>query len=196
MTTQEVKCENRFAQTTRRMNNRRFIVRRSKKILRNSVHPRTSLSRFLQIERKLDRNLKLHKKYSKFIDKYKQLGHTTEIAVKSKSKNPSPHYFPPHHCVPKPESTRMLRLLHRIQPPNAYNSCLHKQCINIWYTWFICIKTGFLNGRFDVCAEVIEKQQQLHKILQLADFKLPKKYSNNEDCLKTFLLKTGHSSWT
>ncbi|XP_037909904.1 uncharacterized protein LOC119650835 [Hermetia illucens] len=59
-------------------------------------------SRFYALERKLARNGDLRKQYTKFMKEYLDLGHMKEV---NPDQIPHPHYFLPHHCVLKPDST-------------------------------------------------------------------------------------------
>ncbi|XP_037924354.1 uncharacterized protein LOC119660048 [Hermetia illucens] len=59
-------------------------------------------SRFYALERKLTKNGDLRKQYTKFMKEYLHLGHMKEV---NPDQIPHPHYFLPHHCVLKPDST-------------------------------------------------------------------------------------------
>ncbi|XP_037931078.1 uncharacterized protein LOC119665895 [Teleopsis dalmanni] len=59
-------------------------------------------NRFLALERRLSKDSHLKRQYVEFLDEYEKLGHMIEIDIE---RIMSPHYFIPHHCVLKPDST-------------------------------------------------------------------------------------------
>ncbi|XP_037931148.1 uncharacterized protein LOC119665960 [Teleopsis dalmanni] len=100
----EQQCEAQFTQTTYQNVTGRFIVRlpfiNDRFALGDSKDIATN--RFLALERRLSKDSHLKRQYVEFLDEYEKLGHMTEIDIE---RIMSPHYFIPHHCVLKPDST-------------------------------------------------------------------------------------------
>ena len=61
------------------------------------------MKRFLSLERKLNANAELKKKYIAFIQEFIGLGHMEQVN-ENELDNPNCYYCP-HHCVHKPDST-------------------------------------------------------------------------------------------
>lgn len=100
--TEEQQCEDHFARTTSRDASGRYIVafpfRSNPTLLGGS---RTmALSRFLNLERKLQDNDELYSAYRSFMDEYLHLGHMHLAATPG-------HYFIPHHAVVKSVNQRI-----------------------------------------------------------------------------------------
>jgi hypothetical protein len=71
-----------------------------------------AIKRFLNLEKKLDRNLPLKAEYKKFIDEYMELNHMEKYADNVETVSSEGHYFLPHHAVLKPSSsTTKLRVV-------------------------------------------------------------------------------------
>ncbi|KAF0711698.1 DUF1758 domain-containing protein [Aphis craccivora] len=89
-------CEELFSRTTKRDENGRYVLsfpfRSDPSLLGDSYH--MDLSRFYNLERKLQRDTKLYNEYRAFMSEYEQLGHMKRVSVKGK-------YFIPHHAVVK-----------------------------------------------------------------------------------------------
>ncbi|XP_037930997.1 uncharacterized protein LOC119665820 [Teleopsis dalmanni] len=100
----EQQCEAQFTQTTYQSVTGRFIVPlpfiNDRFALGDSKDIATN--RFLALERRLSKDSHLKRQYVEFLDEYEKLGHMTEIDIE---RIMSPHYFIPHHCVLKPDST-------------------------------------------------------------------------------------------
>ena len=62
-------------------------------------------SRFKSLERRLDRNPDLRKRYSDFINEFISLGHMEVIPQEEINKPSNEVYYLPHHCVFKEDST-------------------------------------------------------------------------------------------
>lgn len=97
-------CEDHYDLHTRRDETGRYIVRLP--FLSNASSLGQSIAiamrRFLNLEKKLNRDLVSKKLYVDFINEYQQLGHLQELSNFDSSE---PHYFLPHHCVLKPLSS-------------------------------------------------------------------------------------------
>ena len=98
-------CEKHFDDTTIQKPDGIFVVQlpfRSNGI--NLGHSRASaLKRFFSLERKLNANPELKRKYIAFIQEFIDLGHM-ELIPEKELDNPNCYYLP-HHCVNKPDST-------------------------------------------------------------------------------------------
>lgn len=97
-------CEEFYSETTYRDQSGRYFVRlpfkRDSTELGDSVSVATR--RFLNLERKLHRNPDLLLAYSRFVEEYESLGHLECVQDLDFS---MPHYFLPHHCVFKLDSS-------------------------------------------------------------------------------------------
>ncbi|XP_055377929.1 uncharacterized protein LOC129609829 [Condylostylus longicornis] len=104
LTKSEQLCEEHFKNTTRRDKSGRFEV--SLPILGDSTilgeSRRIAFRRFLNIEEKLRKNQQLKMQYTEFRKEYETLGHMEKVSADDIPKN---HYFIPHHCVLREEST-------------------------------------------------------------------------------------------
>lgn len=110
-TAMEKQCETHFAHNTKRDHTGRFIVRLpftdNPDTLGNSKQ--IALHRMYSLEKRLAKNQPLKESYVKFMEEYERLGHMTEVSA---DVGDSDHYFIPHHCVIKPESsTTKLRVV-------------------------------------------------------------------------------------
>ncbi|XP_047504423.1 uncharacterized protein LOC125049318 [Pieris napi] len=102
-------CEHHFQETTKRLVNGRFCVKMPfrespEQALGNSYM--MAEKRFLNLEKKLDKNSDHKDKYTQFIKEYERLGHLSKVD------RPSFGYFLPHHCVIRETSeTTKLRVV-------------------------------------------------------------------------------------
>ncbi|XP_011701215.1 PREDICTED: uncharacterized protein LOC105457936 [Wasmannia auropunctata] len=101
---EEIKCEEHYRSTISRADDDRFVVQLPLKMdpptLGESYD--TARKRFQAIERKLNRDHQLKKKYHEFMEEYLQLGHMSEVEAESPAKQA---YYLPHHAVIKDDST-------------------------------------------------------------------------------------------
>lgn len=97
-------CEDQYALSTRRDESGRYFVRLPFKSDPSKLGKSLDIAtrRFLNLERKLDRQPDVKQQYSDFIREYEQLGH---LEVLSDFNLDEPHCFLPHHCVLKPTSS-------------------------------------------------------------------------------------------
>ncbi|XP_073814297.1 uncharacterized protein [Musca autumnalis] len=104
MSLEERQCENHFEQHNTKDNKNRFVVRipfhQNPDALGDSHG--IAINRFFSLERRLQKDPELKQQYVKFMEEYENLGHMTKISTDAIR---SPHYFIPHHCVQRPEST-------------------------------------------------------------------------------------------
>nr|XP_041630558.1 uncharacterized protein LOC121502008 [Drosophila kikkawai] len=122
------------------------------------------------------------------MDEYEGLGHMKEVPP---TRIPTDHYFIPHHCVLKPESsTTKLRVVFDASCKTTSNKSLN----DILYAGPTNLPLGaaVLKHDFyvDDCLtgansipEAVQIQQELNKILLPAGFKLRKWCSNNDEVL-------------
>ena len=112
LTKEESECENHFISNLERTSSGRFIVKlpfKNNHCALGSSYD-IALRRFLNLEKRLEREANIKDAYSKFIEEYRSLDHL-EIVDKScilKNKN----YFMPHHPVLRPDSlsTKFLQI--------------------------------------------------------------------------------------
>ena len=97
-------CENLYREKHHRDPSGRYVV----PILLKPDHAKfgasydLALSRFLSVERRLDKNPELKQSYSEFMTEYENLGHMAPVPASQQGKA---EYYIPHHCVIKPSST-------------------------------------------------------------------------------------------
>lgn len=99
-TAAEEKAESYFAETTKRNQEGRFVVRLpfNDNILELGESRTIALKRFFQLERKLERDVELRKNYNKFMQEFIDLGHMRKATNCEKRAN---GYYIPHHAVNK-----------------------------------------------------------------------------------------------
>lgn len=100
-------CEKHFTEYTTRDNMGRFIVRLPQ---RQNCAPlgeslTTAERRFLQLERKLNKNPELRNNYVQFMKEYLRLGHMKPALLNSSTLKDKQPYYLPHHAVFKATST-------------------------------------------------------------------------------------------
>lgn len=108
----DIIAENIYKTTTTRLSSGRFMVslpfRINRPLLGNSKS--VAMQRFRALESRLIRNKDLYQQYSDFMLDYLNTGHMESIP-EAERENPY-HYYIPHHCVLKPESsTTKLRVV-------------------------------------------------------------------------------------
>ena len=111
LTAAERYCETHFAQNISKCDGGRFIVRLPFRENGSALGDsrQTAMNRFLALERRLDKDPKLREDYVRFMDEYESLNHMEEIKLDTIR---GPHFFIPHHCVLKPDSsTTKLRVV-------------------------------------------------------------------------------------
>lgn len=111
VTKEQADCEDYYQQTFRRLPTGQFVVRlpfrEDASRLGSSIEMATK--RFFALERRLNRNPELKDEYQKFIHEYKDLNHMQLVKPEQIAAS---HYFLPHHCVIKPDSsTTKLRVV-------------------------------------------------------------------------------------
>ncbi|XP_054745963.1 uncharacterized protein LOC129250358 [Anastrepha obliqua] len=103
-TPEQIECEKFFVKTTKVLPSGRLQVRLpfkdDRKLLGNSYE--TASRRFQALERKTLKDPELRQMYLDFMNEYIELGHMSPTNNKIPSE---PHYFIPHQCVLRPEST-------------------------------------------------------------------------------------------
>lgn len=104
-------CETHFKNNIQKAVDGRFIVKLpySEDVSALGESREVATRRFLSLERRLCRDTDLQGSYVEFMKEYERLGHMKEVTP---LKIPSSHYFIPHHCVLKPDSsTTKLRVV-------------------------------------------------------------------------------------
>lgn len=190
LTDDERRCEEHFVSTTKRDNDGRFLVQMPLKepadVLGNSYE--RAKTRFLSLERKLDRLPSYKKMYSDFIREYISLGHMSLIHDYSK-----PCFFLPHHGVFREHSTTTkLRVVFDASAPTTSNKSLN----DIQLTGpplqndIFSILLRFRQHRYVACADVEKmfrqvKLQECQRNLQLILWR-----ENSSEKLSIFQLNT------
>lgn len=103
-TTMNEECLEHFQRTFQRDEQGRFHVSLPFNERKNEIgeSKEIAIRRFLNLERKLDKDHKLKQQYSDFIHEYLQSGHMREIDPADDEEGA---FYLPHHCVFKPSST-------------------------------------------------------------------------------------------
>uniref|UniRef100_A0A1I8N6A2 Uncharacterized protein n=1 Tax=Musca domestica TaxID=7370 RepID=A0A1I8N6A2_MUSDO len=104
ITPEQMECEQNFKKNVSRESSGRIVVKLPFKESPSSLGQsrNTALRRFSAQERRLQNNLELKSEYNNFMRDYENLGH---MSLFKNLKLDEPHYFIPHHCVLKPNST-------------------------------------------------------------------------------------------
>ncbi|XP_062557941.1 uncharacterized protein LOC134222807 [Armigeres subalbatus] len=92
-------CLKHFQRTHQRTEEGRFVVR-----LPFNASREMALKRFLNLEKKLDKQPDLKNQYCQFIREYELLGHMREVQEDLTDEASSTFYLP-HHCILRPAST-------------------------------------------------------------------------------------------
>ncbi|XP_037927016.1 uncharacterized protein LOC119661654 [Hermetia illucens] len=150
----EQQCEEMFNQNTMLSNNQ-FTVNLpfsdSAEKLGSSAD--IAKSRFYALERKLAKDGDLRKQYTKFMKEYLDLGHMKEV---NPDQIPHPHYFLPHHCVLKPDSTSTkLRVVFDASAKTSTNVSLNN-ILHVGPTVQDELFTILLRFRLPIPSEVLE----------------------------------------
>lgn len=122
---EHMKCETIFRETTRRLADGRFMVKLP--LRESSLHFPRSLDiarrRFYYLEKTLEKDIDLKIKYSEFLHDYLVADHMEEIKIDDL---PEPHYFMPHRCVLRPDSsTTKVRVVFDASCRSASNKSLN-----------------------------------------------------------------------
>ncbi|XP_062704364.1 uncharacterized protein LOC134286719 [Aedes albopictus] len=105
MSPDEAKCEEYFQRTTQRQASGRYMVSLpgNEEMMRNLGDSKaTAERRFLQIERRLNREPSLREQYVSFMEEYETLGHMSRVTHDEEGVN---RCYLPHHPVVKEGST-------------------------------------------------------------------------------------------
>ncbi|XP_058449039.1 uncharacterized protein LOC131429000 [Malaya genurostris] len=102
----QVECLKHFQRTHYRNDEGRYIVRLPFNQRKNDLGDswQMALRRYLNLERRLNKEPLLKKQYTEFIHEYERLGHMHQVNVEQDGRF-GPSYFIPHHCILKPSST-------------------------------------------------------------------------------------------
>jgi len=104
LTEEQKNCEKHFENKTVFMPNGHFEVRLPFKLESNHLGSSFDIAkrRFLSLERRLEKSTDLKLLYTEFMEEYLMLGHMSQIEYVVPQTS---HYFIPHQCVLRPEST-------------------------------------------------------------------------------------------
>ncbi|KAG7295897.1 hypothetical protein JYU34_020982 [Plutella xylostella] len=163
LTADELKCEELFCTTTTRDETGRFCVRiplkESADALGDSYS--TARSRFMSLERKLQRSPEYKQMYCDFMNEYESLGHMTRIGI---DKPELPNYTLSHHGVFKESSsTTRLRVVFNASVPTKSSKSLN----DIQYSGpalqndIFSILLRFRQYKYVVCADIEKMYRQV-----------------------------------
>lgn len=115
LTTEEKQCEQHYVNNYSRDKNGRFVVRFPLKINRKQLGKSywIALKRLQYLQTKFQKNPKLKKQYTDFINEYRDMGHLEEIFVDENiEEDPTKIQYLPHHCILRDSSsTTKLRVV-------------------------------------------------------------------------------------
>ena len=105
LTLDKIRCEEHFESTTRRNEDRCFVVQMPFKDRPHNLglSKANAIKRFICFENTLRHNVDLFSKYSAFIQEFIDLGHLAKVQPVG-IKN-APIFYWPHHCVLEEDST-------------------------------------------------------------------------------------------
>lgn len=106
-------CLEHFKFTHMRIEDGGYFVRHPFNDLKSELGDsrKMAVRRFLNLERRLDRQPELKQQYIDFIDEYERLGHL-HVAEIDENDDPRSVFYLPHHCILKPSSiTTKLRVV-------------------------------------------------------------------------------------
>ncbi|UYV64450.1 hypothetical protein LAZ67_3000767, partial [Cordylochernes scorpioides] len=104
-TKEEKDCESHYLKNVVRDESGRYIVRLPFKESAEKLGKSKSIaiSRFLNLEKRLEQNEKIYVQYKQFMNEYIRLGHMQA----SCSLQTEPKYYIPHHCILKAQPTKL-----------------------------------------------------------------------------------------
>ena len=105
LSVEERDCEDHFAKTTRRKDDGRFIVQMPFKAgnTKLGLSKGNAMRRYLNLERKFHREPGLHERYCQFVQELLDMQHLERVPPSDIDN--SNHFYLPHHCVLKDDST-------------------------------------------------------------------------------------------
>lgn len=104
LSVEQKQCEEKFVKSVKRLSSGRFEVALPFKEdpSKLGLSFETAKRRFISLERRLSKDLVAKEMYNEFMKEYIRLGHMSSVDNKIPN---YPHYFMPHQCVLRPEST-------------------------------------------------------------------------------------------
>ncbi|XP_061711557.1 uncharacterized protein LOC133520879 [Cydia pomonella] len=123
LTADEQKCEDIFTNTTKREEDGRFSVRMPLRESADTLGDSYTLAktRFLSLERKLERLPEYKRLYCDFMREYEKMGHMTRVTDYG-----TPNYFHPHHGIFREGSaTTKMRVVYSGAAPTTTNKSLN-----------------------------------------------------------------------
>ncbi|XP_072948468.1 uncharacterized protein [Epargyreus clarus] len=129
-TDEEKRCEQYFAETTKRDINGRYIVRLPYKngIPAVTASKEIAEKRFKSLEKRLDKDESLKYKYQQCLDEYLNLDHM-EIVPTSEIENPKSIYLPHHAVVKEDRETTKVRIVFDASCKGGNNVSLNDQLL-------------------------------------------------------------------
>ncbi|XP_066145931.1 uncharacterized protein [Euwallacea fornicatus] len=130
LTPENQRIEQLFESTTKILPNGRYQVdlplKSSKEYQRLGDSFTQAKRRFFHMERRLNKDQDLFKKYQNFINQYVSLGHANYIPFSSVTNSPTNRFFLPHHCVIRNDSaTTKLRVVFDGSMKSTTGVCLN-----------------------------------------------------------------------
>ncbi|XP_075170134.1 uncharacterized protein LOC142242443 [Haematobia irritans] len=191
-TPEQMECEKFFQNTVSRESSGRIVVRLPFKEPSNSLGAsrNTALQRFASLERRLNRDADLKAKYVSFMKEYEDSGHMSLV------KNPKlhePHYYIPHHCIFKPNSTSTkLRVVFDASCPTSNHKSLNEILMvgpTIQEELFLLL-LRFRLYRFALTADIVKMYRQVLIDQRDRRFQYILWRHSNQDEIKTYQLNT------
>lgn len=164
-TTEEQQIETHFADTHRRDESGRFVVRLPFRESRIELgnNRALALKRFYMLEKRFERDADLKQQYVNFIAEYEALGHCREVDENSDPAGQQCYYLP-HHAVLKPTSTTTkLRVVFDATARSAKAASLN-DVLQVGPTIqrdCFCILLGFRTHRIAFCGDLSKMYRQV-----------------------------------
>ncbi|XP_063363566.1 uncharacterized protein LOC134652324 [Cydia amplana] len=154
-------CETHYVDNTSRLPDGRFSVQmpfkeKPEETLGNS-YP-IAMRRFLNLEKKLDKNPNVKEQYRDFLQEYADLGHMTEV------KRPSFGCYLPHHCVIREQKeTTKLRVVYDASASTSSGKSLNDiQAVGpVVQSDLLSILLRFRTNRFVLTADIEKMYRQV-----------------------------------
>ncbi len=183
-------CEQHFSETYSRKEDGRFVVRLPFLDANVMLGDSSSMARrrFLVLERRLKRYPELRESYNKFMSEYLQLEHMELVT----SSEPN-HYYLPHHCVLKPDSSSTkLRVVFDGSAKASCGSSLNQHLMPgpVVQNDLFAILLRFRAHAYAISADITKMYRQV--FVHPDDYKFQYIFwrFNESDSLETYCLKT------
>lgn len=186
-------CETQFKDTVRRLPDGRFMVKlpfKEPPELHLGHSYEIAYRRFMYLERRLSKDSELKSKYAEFLQEYFAAGH---MEIISNHDLPHPHYFMPHRCVLRPDSsTTKLRVVFDASCRTSTNTSLNDILMigPVIQNDLFSILSRFRIHKFALTADIASMYRQILVYPEDRNYQLILWREQPTDDLKVFKLNT------